>query len=875
MSTDPRLKPSSLISKLLKTTLDRSLFDSVYGDLCEDFAKNYKSKGLNHARWIFLIESLGFMLRSRKMNLMISKQKFIMKSLFQTFTKTAVRHFRRKRAYFMFNLIGLSIGIASSLIILQYVNFQKSFDNFHKEGIYRLNRSLDDGTIMANSTADVSPAIQREIAQVSSSTRFFPRKDGAARIETNTGLKTFKDVSFLFIDDQFFDVFSFSGDKEIPKALLEKPNMVILTESLAEKTFGTANAIGQIVSFKDTNFPLFDCEVAAVVPDVPKNSHFSFDALITMTTPVRRGNSIDKFGWQAFYTYIDLGQTNAETIETQLSSFSDSYFIDAEQKFNFELQPIKDIYLKSETNNELGKTGDLDLVKYFSMAAIFILIMAYVNYINLSTSQSIDRSKEIGIRKVLGSKNSYIKFQMLVETLVMNVIALAVAVLLIALFERFVQIDGVGIAYFSIEEVGIVISIIVLCSYLSGLYPANLLSVLSPISVLNNRLFSTGGSTNLRSVLTIVQFSISALMLMITIVVTNQIQYMINHNNGISLDQVLIVKPPSIRSSEFRKQMEVFKNKLHSRSFVESVSTASTTPGMGYNYAAQARMLSGDPENSILVYVDGIDDNFVEHYDLKLLSGRSFNRSFAGERGKVVINQKTALLLDLGTPDEAVAKKMILEGDTLEIIGVLTDYNHRGLTSDYDPQVLAFYGNYSPHFSIRINAHNTSELIANISLIEEDYAVSFNGDVPDYFFLDDKFNEQYNEDIVANKVSWYFTIISLTITIIGLIGFVSYMLSRRLKEVAIRRVLGAMRNNILYKLSVPLLKTLLVATVLATSLGYYFADSWLSQYAFRIDLSLFHFLIPVITIGFISISILVIRSLNTVSQNPVNFLRDE
>jgi len=315
--------------------------------------------------------------------------------------------------------------------------------------------------------------------------------------------------------------------------------------------------------------------------------------------------------------------------------------------------------------------------------------------------------------------------------------------------------------------------------------------------VLNNRLFSKGGSFSFRSVLTAIQFSISALILVITLVVTNQVQYMISFDNGVKLDQVLIVKPPSIRSDNYGNQIDLFKEKLNSRSFVQSISTSSATPGLEYNYSAEARLKSAREEESILVYIDGIDDNFIDHYELNLVSGRTFNPTFSGERERAVINETAVAMLGFQNPEEALSKELIVEWDTVEIIGVLSDYNHRSLSESYDAQVFGYYGNYTPHFSLKISAASSAEMLSHIETVEQDYDEVFGERMLEYYFLDDKFNEQYEQDLVANQVSWYFTVISLTITIIGLIGLVYYTLSRRSKEVEISRYFGALTGSIL------------------------------------------------------------------------------
>ncbi len=874
--------PPKWAVNLLKKMLDPFLFNGIYGDLLERYHEIYQQNGKINASWYFIWNTLGFirywrLFKKRKLHFSNS----ISPGMIKNYLKTIFRSFLKRKAYVFLNIAGLSIGIASFILIWQYVNYEKSFDQFHEHSdrIYRLTRKDKSiGKEMANTKPDLLDDLVDAVPEMKKGTRFFIRRNASLLVEKDGTQEIFKDLDVSYADSNFLSVFTFPSALAFQNSnALAKINSIVIVESLALKLFGKSEVVGQRIGVKDPNFPLTFFNITEVIKDVPKSSHFRFDALLSLNTPLRGGQSLKDLNWNGFYSYM-LADRNADptAIQSKLDNFSGEYFKD-EVNMGFGLQAMTDIHLKSDINFEAGKNNDIRTVNYLAMTAFLILLMAYFNYINFSTAKSTDRAKEIGVRKVLGAQKGELRLQFFVETAIINILSIVVAILLLFMLKQLFPSEQALFFYnnwqsiFSISGLYLVL-ILIAGIFLSGLYPAFVMSSFNPLKILSGSFKGLGKGIPVRNFLVSAQYTISIFLIIASLVIYNQVNYMLKQDKGIDINDVLIVNLPDIRDENYREKLGVYKNELEQMAFVTSISTASTTPGNGYNYSVQARTTQQLATETSTFYIDGVDENFLDHYKAELLSGRNFRGATEGEKSKVILNEAAVRQLGFNTNEEVIGKELLFDDSNFEVIGVIANYHHKSLKEAYDPQILAYYGTYVPHFSVRIPS-NPSQQANYLAQLESSYKTVF-GQPFDYFFLEQHFNTQYESDVNLLKLSGVFSFIAILIAVFGLIGMVAFTITRRLKEVAIRRVLGASAWGILMILSRKVLILNLISGVVAALLSITYLNQWLNDFAFKINLSLLHFLVPIILVLGITILIVLLQSSRVLSLSMSRFIKE-
>ena len=869
--------------RLLKKIVDPYLVDGIFGDVLERYHQLHKHRGRLWASWFLFWGILGFLRYLRLFRKQDNNHSnSISPDMLKNYLKTIFRSFAKRKAYVFLNIIGLTVGMASFILIWQYVQFEKSFDQFHENvaHTYRVIRTdLGNGRQMANTKPDLMEDLPAVLPEMETGTRFFRRNNASLVIQKDNDQEVFKSLEIFYADSNFLSVFTFPSRLNINQGeVLKEVNTAVITESLAERLLGKVEVIGEKIEVKDPNFPLTSYTIVDVLEDIPDHSHFNFDILLAHHTPLRNGSSLRDLNWNGFYSYF-VADANAEkeALESKLRSHSSSYFKDGENMV-LGIQPMEDIHLKSDINFEIGKNNDIRTVNYLTMTAFLILIMAYFNYINFSTAKSTDRAKEIGVRKVLGAQKRELRLQFFLETAVINVISLFVALGIIFFLSRYLSgnssfqvLKNVSVfqsgswIYLAMVFIGGIL--------LSGFYPALVLSSFNPIKILRGNFSNIGKGLKMRSVLVSVQYTISIFLIIASFVIFNQINYMIQKDKGVNIQDVLIVNLPDIKGEGFMDKLIVFGDKLASMPFVESVSTSSTTPGSGYNYSVQARTIRQRAEDAGTYYIDGADENFVNHYQVQMLSGRNFRQIPQGKGTKVIINEAASTQLGFDKTDDAVGQQLLLEGSSFEIIGVIANYNHRSLKESYDPQILKYYGTYVPHFSIRLFQSTKTESNEYLTRLEKEYSEIFNQPF-DYYFLEQEFNKQYESDINLLKLSGIFSFIGILIAVFGLTGMIAFTIARRLKEVAIRKVLGASGLGIMVLLSRQVIVLNLIAGLFATVLSIFYLNQWLEDFAFKIGLSPIHFLAPIILVLVITVLIIMAQSSKVLALNLSRFMKE-
>jgi putative ABC transport system permease protein len=769
--------------------------------------------------------------------------------------------------------------MACCLFILFYVLYEFSYDTFHKDAdrIYRVAmefRAKDQPVKYAAVTPPpVATAILDNFAEV----------EDAVRITQGNGIvkhgeQQFFEDGILYADQSFFNVFTFPIIKGNPETALKEPYTAVLTESTAEKYFGSEDPVGKTISINYQR----DYIITGVAEDVPPNSHFTFDFLFSFA-PIEESLQNASIGrlWfsHSYYTYIKTRSENLSVAFIEgVYNVSANNIGDFEKKVGFAqrffLQPLKDIYLTSNLRNELGSTGNKTYLFYFIAIAVFILIISSINFVNLSTARSTGRAREVGIRKVAGAEKKQLINQFLGEALFTTFISAGIAVLIILIsLPHFRVLIGKDI------ERHLISSAIILCiiliplavGLLAGSYPAFFLSAFNPIDTLKGAFGHTIKGRKLRKGLVIFQFGISILLIISTIIVSQQLSFMRNQDLGFDKEQIVVL---SLRGSgEARQKYNVLKNEFMKHATIVSASASYTVPGR--NPSSNAMLpegFTGDQWQTFLI--NWADYDYLETYKIRLAAGRDFSRDFETDKeGAFILNEAAVKSLGWNSPEDAVGKTWNLGNRRKgNVIGVTKDYHFNSLHQKISPLVIHLDPNYFVYLSLRFKTGSVSE---TLSFIEETWKELVPDEPFSYFFLNEDFDRQYRAEEQVKVIVSLFTIMGIVIACLGLFGLASFSVEQRKKEIGIRKVLGSANHKIVYLLVKDFLILVLIANVVALPVGWLSMNKWLQNFAYRTNLSIWIFLLSgfaAFTIALLTVSFQTIRA---AIANPVDALRYE
>jgi putative ABC transport system permease protein len=795
----------------------------------------------------------------------------------------AFRNLKKNKAFSFINIVGLAIGMAAGLLIIQYVVFELSYDNFHakKDRVFRVSQDRYNNGKLSTQWAGGA------FAPGSKFKANFPDVEEFVKVVVNGPvLATYKDQKLTldktyFAGKSFFNIFSYpliSGDR---KTALQEPFSIVLTETAAKKLFGSTDPLGKMVSF-GYNDPL---KVTGVIKDFPVNTHFKCDVLLSYSTFLKfvgPKNDIDN-AWQndGCLTYLLLKPgTDPKALEAKFVPYVNkeySQFKGSGDGAIYHLQPIQSIHLYSHLMFEAEPNGDGKSVYLLAGIAIFVIIIAWINYINLATARGIGRAKEVGVRKTLGSAKSQLIMQFMMEAMLLNGLAILLAVaLIIVTLPIFSTISGQYLSLTLLIKPGFwlaVICLFLLGSFFSGFYPAMVLSNFKPVEVMKGKLSASPRGIMLRKIMVVFQFAASIFLLIGSLTVYRQIQFMEKQNLGINIDQTLVIKPPLAKVDSFYRSMSAFKNESLRLSAVKSITVSTSIPGEPVQWNAGGIKLVGTPQSEGKQYrIIGGDYDYLKAYSARLIAGRVFSKDFTTDPHAVVFSKKAAAQMGFNKPEDAVGKRIDFWGEVYTIIGVVDNYHQQSLHDAYDAIVFRCIPDVRGNVSVKIS---TSDLPQTIATLKNNWKTFFPGDQFSYFFLDQHFNEQYHADRQFGQVFAAFTGIGIFVACLGLFGLVSYTIVQRTKEIGIRKVLGASVNGILQLLYRDFAKLILVAFIVSAPLGWYASHRWLQTYAFRVDISWTLFVFPffiVLLIAFATVSYL---SVKAALMNPVKSLKTE
>ncbi len=811
--------------------------------------------------------------------------------MLKSYLTLAFRNLLKRKLYSFINIFGLAIGVAVCLVILKYVDFELSYDGFHKNAanIYRtVVTNYQNGDI--RNTAVISsyaqgPSLLADIPEVQAYVRTHPMYGGAVvSYDRPSGdPSVFHEENIQFADSTFMHVFTYKAIGGNLSTALNNPNSVVITRKTALKYFGNdEDPMGKILKVSGGRAD-GDYEVTAVMADVPQNSHFSFDFLFPIHNLLRNDQYThdDGWGWNNFVTYIQLNpHADKKAVEAKLPAFIEKYkgkeLAESNQKVVLTLQPLLDIHLHPGLGYDSSPTISANTIYFFILISIFILSIAWVNYINLSTARAMERAREVGIKKSVGALKSQLVGQFIFESLIVNFLGVVIAAFMaIALLPVLGGIVSKDLSFdFGDWRFWLILSgLFVMGTFISGLYPAFVLSSFKITTVLKGTVEKVSGGFSLRKALVVFQFACSLILIAGTFAIYRQIIYMRDQDKGLIMDQMLVVNGPSVLDrSKAKERLITLKNGFKKIPGVLHVATSASIPGAGHNWGTGVRRDGSQPEDSKDGRIVWVDPDFIETYGITVLSGRNFNPEVTSDMRGVLVNEAALNAFGLGNPENALKERLLLGADTTAIIGVLKNYNWASLKTEHSPWLFKADTIAGRYYSLHLSGSHIKEAIKKV---EEKYKEAFPGNPFDYFFLDDFFNSQYKAEQQFASIFSLFAALAIVIACLGLWGLASFTTTQKLKEIGIRKVLGASVSSIISLLSWQFFKLVLIASILALPLTWYGIDSWLGNFAFRIGLEWDLFLVPVVILALLALTTVSIQIFRGANVNPARILRTE
>ncbi|RIA11075.1 putative ABC transport system permease protein [Flavobacteriaceae bacterium MAR_2010_72] len=811
--------------------------------------------------------------------------------MIKNYFKIALRNLFKNKGFTAINIIGLALGLGCFIVIAMYVADELSYDRYHEKAdrIYRINSDIRFGgtdLIMAVSSDPIGATLKQD----------YPEVEESARLYSSSGSKLIKkgdeyinESRVTHADSTLFDVFTLPAIVGDTKSALKEPNSVVMTESAARRYFGSPdNAIGKTLETDDNRSTLYN--VTAVIKDMPKNSHFNYEFFFSMANiRYTMGNYLS----HNFHTYVvlqpdvDYKEFNKyftdvinKYVMPQASHFmkveSMEAFEKSGNKLEYALFPLTDIHLKSSRGVELGTNGNIQYVYIFSAAALFILLIACINFMNLTTARSSGRAKEVGIRKVLGSEKRALIWQFLTESTLIAFIALICAIVFAWLsLDWFNSISSKEMVISSLirpEYLAVLLALPFMVGIMAGAYPAFFLSSFQPVKVLKGKISSGTSKNNLRSFLVVFQFSTSIILIIGTVVIYQQLSHIQNSKVGFDKEQVLVVENSGLP----RQARESLKSEIAQLTDVKSASFGGYLPvgdssRSDTTFSSEAVMTES---NGFNMQFWNIDYDYIPTLGMEMIEGRNFSRAFGSDSLGIILNESAVKSAGFKNP---IGQKLYTSFGPNEpmipytVIGVVKNFNYESLRQNVGP--LSFIlGNNS---WVSIYRFQTADITGLVDVVERKYKAMAPGMPFNYRFMDESFDNMYRQEQRVGKVALTFSILAILIACLGLFGLATYIAEQRTKEIGIRKVLGATVTNIVAMLSTDFIKLVLISFVIATPIAYWFMNKWLQDFAFRIDINWWVFILTGIIALLIALVTLSFQAIRAAISNPVKSLRTE
>jgi len=802
--------------------------------------------------------------------------------------KIAFRSLMKNPVFSFINIAGLSLGIAAFILILQYISFEASVNKFHKNlpDIYRVINESEEGDVW-----DYTPPVLASLAK-----QQFGEIDKFCRVAENVGngfvtfkegeeLRSFKETSVGFVDGSFFEMFSFTIEQG--NALtLKNSGTVALSTTTAKKYFNDQNPIGKVLTIKN-EFGENLFTVTAIFKDFPENSDLKFNILLALETLANPAN-LHGSDWanlegtsSYLTTYLKLQpKTEVVFFENKINEYKKR--IQPDDETTVRLQSLKTVHLAASLDDYYPHSGNLGFIYLLSAVALLILIIAWFNYVNLSTAGALKRAKEVGVRKVVGANRFQLMGQFLGESSLLNLIGFFLAFVLVNLSQGFFnQIIGKQLSLASLAESSFwVLGLLFLLigSIASGAYTAFALSSFSPAQTLKGVFSKSVCGVALRKTLVVFQFSISIILIASTFILFKQLRYMQTEELGMNVKQLLVINGPQLgQDSTYLQRKESFKNELGQTNFIEKYSASASVPTEGYNYSTSGiTRLNPLPEDSKLNYsIAYIDNSFFSTYEIPFVAGQNFSLEDCSKKwqdtDRIILNERAVLQLGFASAEEAVDQRITWNEKQYEIKGVIKDYHHLSLRQSISP--IVFVPQLpSGFFTVKLQTLNIQDNIVHLEKIYKEY---FPGNPFEFFFVDDNYNRQYQTEEQYTQLFTSASFLAIFIACLGLLGLAMFTVEQRTKEIGIRKILGASVSQITSLLSKDLLMLIIISILIATPIAWWAMDNWLQEFAYKTEITIWIFLTTGLITMLIAIMTVSSQAIKVAISNPVDSLRSE
>ena len=793
----------------------------------------------------------------------------------------AFRYIAKRKGFATINVLGLALGIAACLYISDYVNYHKSFDRQapQPEQTFRVTyqRWTENGDRVEFASA--SPTIGHTMM------RKFPEIDKVGVAYKVGGVFAHNDHIYeeemaFYGETALLDILGFNIVQGSSTNCLDRPLQAVISEKLASKYFGKSNPIGQTLIWNGNN----TLEVTAVYANLPSNTHFKPDLFVSLETWRERTPQIFESGWfySGFYTYLTLKQgTSAGEIDRKIADFIETEFGETLREYktgiSFKLQPLLNIHLGSQFMHELEQNNDKSSIALLEVVAWFVLVIAWVNFFNISSISSLKRVKEIGIRKVNGATRSSLLMQLFLESAIVNLMAIVAAVILYTVgYPLFASLSGLPVNEISLTQpwfVNILTISMIVGTFSAGIYTVTGLNGGLLVNSLKGIAVSIKGNSLLKKSLITFQFAISIALIAGTLGVYKQLTSMRQADIGFNKDNLLVVKVPMVGDQKLHSKFWVFRDKASEVPSVKGVAYSSVVPGKPnmFNRGGIHR-LGDDPTNGKNMRLTEVDKNFADVFGIVKIAGNGFTGNPNEDVNSVMLNKKGVEWLGFESIEQAIGSQIVLEGVPKTLVGVVVNFNQLSPKEEIEPQIFRYPERFQGYFTLRVEPKSLDK---TTKAVEHVYAEVFPGNPFSYFFLDEFYGMQFKHDERFGMVFLLFSFLSIAITILGLFSLASFSAEQRKREISIRKVLGASNRSVLQLLSRDYLFLWLVACSVAIPVSFYWLNQWLSSYATRISIGLTIFVIPILIVALVTILTVIVQSLRVVSQNPVESIRTD
>ncbi|MEZ5041755.1 MAG: ABC transporter permease [Saprospiraceae bacterium] len=883
--------PPKWANRFLEWYCSPDQIDEIQGDLYEVFQSDVKNRGIRYARLKFIRDVLLFFRPSSfKKEQPVYPNKTIM---FNYYLKTTFRNLFKNSAYSAINIFGLALGLAACLLVFSYTQRESNYDTMHADldQLYRVNQTAiwdPEGGVMSSTAPPLAALLKAKYPEIEASTRINTPGGRIVRYKpSNQQVLAFNEEDILAADSNFFDFFAFTLKEGDARTALQGVGKVILSAEAAEKYFGEEQAIGKTLEFGDERMAV---EVTGVTNPQPENLHFHFDFLLSMPT----NPNVEKFDWSYIWTqmvtYVKLRPgVDVDAFETKLEAIADTYvqpsfsrlgmdykdFVGNKGGWNFYLQPVRDIHLKSvDIGNRIGPIGDMAIINLLRFVALLILLIAMLNFINLSTARASTRAKEIGVKKTMGAFRYTLVGQFLMESIIITALATLLALGMVTILQTIIQyFSGIFISTAFIFNKAFLLILLLIpigIGVLAGLYPAFYLSAYKPLQVLKGNLSGGIKSGALRNVLVTAQFTISIALMAGTLLIHQQLQFLNKKDLGFNEENIIVIN----HAEKLGNKLPSFRNEIKDIPGVVNASLAMDMPGRGTFEDIFSREGS---DLKLPISQNKIDEYYFETMGLSLSAGRAFEKNRPSDKNGLIINETTAKLF-AWEDGEAIGKSILYPDypGELTVIGVVKDFHFQSLRENITPMM--FFNIESDMWgdqrvlTLKYAQKDEQQLLSQLETTWKEMAL----DVPfEYSYFDQELAQLYEQERSLSGLISVFTSFSLFIAIIGLVGLLAFSAEQKRKEIGIRKVLGASILQVFLMLNQQYLKLFLLALVLAVPLSWQSMQQWLNSFAYSININVFVYVIAgllVVILSFISVSYL---SLKAASTNPATVLKDE